>query len=247
MNDVSVKRPWGVRLARLAYYGGIGSALIAAIGAYGSGWGLWDFRLGFAMLGFGMVLAVAAVLGGIISFFLDRRSMGPVGTIVGIVAGAGLLLVMGNTISKGRQFPMIHDVTTDLRNPPAFQALKLREDNLVGLEGGIPQWQSIHAKAYSDIQPLRLPMSQADAMARARSIVNARGWLVTLSNESRIEATDTLSPFKFKDDIVIVATPESGGAVTRIDVRSVSRVGIGDLGANAKRVRAFLADMRAGV
>jgi uncharacterized protein (DUF1499 family) len=84
-------------------------------------------------------------------------------------------------------------------------------------------------------------------MARARSIVNARGWLVTLSNDSRIEATDTVSPFRFKDDIVIVATPESGGAVTRIDIRSVSRVGVSDLGVNAKRVRALLADLRAGV
>jgi uncharacterized protein (DUF1499 family) len=247
MNDLSVPRPWGVRLARLAFFGGIGSAIIAALGAYGSGWGFWDFRIGFAFLGFGLLLAVAAVIGGILSFFLDRRSMGPMGTVIGIVAASGLLFVMGSTISKGRQFPMIHDVTTDLRNPPAFQALALREDNLVGLEGGVAEWQAIHAKAYSDIQPLRLPMTQADAMARARKIVNARGWLVTLSNDSRIEATDTLSPFKFKDDIVIVATPESGGAVTRIDVRSVSRVGIGDLGANAKRVRGLLTDLRAGV
>ncbi len=246
MNDVSVSRPWGVRLARLAVFGGIGSAAIAAIGAYGSGWGLWDFRGGFLLLGFAVVLALLAVVGGLLSFFMDRRSIGPAGTVAGIVAAIGLLAVMGNTIVKGRQYPMIHDVSTDLRSPPAFQALALRADNLAGVDT-VENWQAIHAKAYSDIQPLRLPMSQADAMARARSIVNARGWLVTLSNDSRIEATDTVSPFRFKDDIVIVATPESGGAVTRIDVRSVSRVGVSDLGVNAKRVRALLADLRAGV
>lgn len=247
MNEVlTVSKPWGVRLARLALWGGVGSAIIALLGAYGSGWGLWNFRIGFAFLALAVLLAIAAVLGGLLSFFLDRRSIGPAGTLLGIVAAAGLLFVIGTTIAKGRQYPMIHDVTTDLRNPPAFQSLKLRDDNLAGV-ASIEEWQAIHAKAYSDIQPLRLPLPPAEAMAQAREIVNARGWLVTLSNDSRIEATDTLSPFRFKDDIVIMATPESGGAVTRIDVRSVSRVGIGDLGANAKRVRALLADMRAGV
>jgi uncharacterized protein (DUF1499 family) len=243
----AAQRTWPRRLARTAFLGGTASAVIAMLGAYGSGWGLWNFQIGFAFLAIAVVLATAAIVSGLISFFVNRGQPG-VGTrsTIGMLAAIGLLAVMGNTISKGSKFPMIHDVSTDLANPPAFQSLKLRDDNLVGLEGGMAQWQELHSKAYSDIQPLHLPMPQAEAMDRVRKVVNERGWLVTASTDNRIEATDTVSPFRFKDDIVIVATPESA-AVTRIDVRSVSRVGVGDLGMNAKRVRALLVDLQKGI
>ena len=60
--------------------------------------------------------------------------------------------------------------------------------------------------------------------------------------EGRIEATDTTRFFGFKDDIVVRIRPVNGGA--RVDVRSKSRVGLGDAGTNAKRVREFLERMR---
>jgi len=57
----------------------------------------------------------------------------------------------------------------------------------------------------------------------------------------RIEATATTRWFGFKDDVIVRIRPEAAGS--RVDVRSVSRVGRGDLGANAARVREFLAKL----
>jgi uncharacterized protein (DUF1499 family) len=72
------------------------------------------------------------------------------------------------------------------------------------------------------------------------SAARSLGWQVIDANEKegRIEATDTTFWFGFKDDIVVRITPTAGGS--RIDVRSVSRVGRSDLGTNAKRVRGYL-------
>jgi uncharacterized protein (DUF1499 family) len=56
-----------------------------------------------------------------------------------------------------------------------------------------------------------------------------------------VEATDTTFWFGFKDDVVVRVRPEGEGS--RIDVRSMSRVGVSDLGANAERVRKFLAKL----
>jgi uncharacterized protein (DUF1499 family) len=61
--------------------------------------------------------------------------------------------------------------------------------------------------------------------------------------EGRLEATDTTRWFGFKDDVVVRVTPVAEGA--RVDVRSASRVGQSDLGANARRIRAFLAALAA--
>jgi uncharacterized protein (DUF1499 family) len=58
-----------------------------------------------------------------------------------------------------------------------------------------------------------------------------------------LEATDTTFFFRFKDDVVVRARPAPGGG-TLVDMRSISRVGGSDVGVNAKRVRAFLADLQ---
>jgi uncharacterized protein (DUF1499 family) len=66
------------------------------------------------------------------------------------------------------------------------------------------------------------------------------GWeVVTVDSEAgRLEAIDTTFWFGFRDDVVVRVRP--GADDVRVDVRSVSRVGVGDLGANAARIRHFL-------
>jgi uncharacterized protein (DUF1499 family) len=54
---------------------------------------------------------------------------------------------------------------------------------------------------------------------------------------------DTTFWFSFKDDVLIRLRPADGGS--RVDVRSLSRVGGGDVGTNAKRIRADLDALRA--
>jgi uncharacterized protein (DUF1499 family) len=78
------------------------------------------------------------------------------------------------------------------------------------------------------------------AVAAAR----AMGWEVVAADRAsgRIEATDTTRFFGFKDDVVIRVQAAPGGS--RVDVRSVSRVGGSDVGTNATRIRAYLARLR---
>ena len=89
-------------------------------------------------------------------------------------------------------------------------------------------------------------VAPAAAFPRVEAAVKELGWDVVASvpAEGRIEATDTTRFMGFKDDVVIRLRAEGGG--TRIDIRSKSRVGMGDVGANAARVRTFLALVKAG-
>jgi uncharacterized protein (DUF1499 family) len=78
-------------------------------------------------------------------------------------------------------------------------------------------------------------------MQKAIDAARALDWEIVASDApaGRIEATATTMWFGFKDDIVVRVRPEAGGG-SRVDVRSVSRVGQSDVGANAKRIREFI-------
>jgi uncharacterized protein (DUF1499 family) len=91
-----------------------------------------------------------------------------------------------------------------------------------------------------------LNVTPGRAFDRAVAAAKAMGWDIVASDPAggRIEATDTTFWFGFKDDVVVRVTPQPAGS--RVDVRSLSRVGGGDLGANAARIRAFLAAVKAG-
>ncbi len=158
---------------------------------------------------------------------------------------AGLLAVVfialiANIVYKVKSVPRIHDITTDTHNIPLFKkALEQRgtESNSLEYDPDVVRQQQV---AYPYIQPLNSSLSIDDAFERALSVSNAIGWKVHNSNkvEGIIEATDTSKVFGFVDDIVIRVTQQEGGS--RIDLRSVSRVGRSDLGANAARIKGFL-------
>jgi uncharacterized protein (DUF1499 family) len=97
-------------------------------------------------------------------------------------------------------------------------------------------------KAYADIQTFRSPLPAGELFDQSLAIAEAQGWeiVATSRDEGRIEATDTTFWFGFKDDVVIrIVAEETGGS--KLDIRSMSRVGKSDLGKNADRIRKFLA------
>jgi uncharacterized protein (DUF1499 family) len=148
---------------------------------------------------------------------------------------------------KGSRVPVIHDITTDTIQPPPFLAiLPLRSGALNPVDYGGPDVAAKQQLAYPDIMPLLLNVSPGRALDRALAAAKAMGWEIVASDPAggRIEATDTTFWFGFKDDVVVRVTSQPTGS--RVDVRSLSRVGGGDLGANASRVRAFLAAVKAG-
>ena len=95
-------------------------------------------------------------------------------------------------------------------------------------------------EAYPDLQPVVLDMPVEQAFDEAFATVQEMGWEVVEADvgSGRIEATDTTFWFGFKDDVVIRL--RTVGRNTRVDIRSLSRVGGGDVGKNAQRIRAYI-------
>ena len=219
---------------------GLSSGALAAVGAYGSGFGFWHFTIGFLIIAVALVLALIAIIAGAISIWRGGRTLL---LSVGIVVALGLCAVIGNQIWRGSQVPPIHDISTNTAFPPQFEHITPRADLYAGLAGGREEWRRLHRSAHPGITAHFAATPAATLMPQIESLVRDRGWQIVHADTQRIEATATVSPFRFKDDIVILATPERFGPELRIDIRSVSRVGISDLGVNADRVRALMRDI----
>lgn len=137
---------------------------------------------------------------------------------------------------------MIHDITTDTENPPVFVSiLALRKDAPNSATYGGPEIAAQQHAAYPDIRPLVSDLPPERAFERSRSVARQMGWDIVDENpaEGRIEATATTRWFGFKDDVVVRIAPAAGDG-SRVDIRSVSRVGRSDVGTNARRIRTFL-------
>jgi uncharacterized protein (DUF1499 family) len=142
--------------------------------------------------------------------------------------------------------PPIHDITTDMENPPAFVAVvPLREASKAANPVAYNQDDAKAQKqAYGDIAPVTTKLPAAEAFNRAAAAASAMGWTLVAQDPAagRIEASDTTFWFGFTDDVVIRVADQDGGS--RIDIRSLSRIGRSDVGANAKRIRAYEAKLK---
>jgi uncharacterized protein (DUF1499 family) len=143
--------------------------------------------------------------------------------------------------------PPIHDITTDTQEPPRFVAiLPLRKDapNSAEYAGAVIAAQQ--QAAYADLKPLVLNIPVEQAFNKALAAARDMGLEIVEAKpvEGRIEATDTTFWFGFKDDVVVRIKPVDQGS--RIDVRSLSRVGKSDVGTNAERIRAYFERIRQG-
>ena len=158
-----------------------------------------------------------------------------------LLAGLGRAPAADVPAKAGEVRPPIHDIGTDTDNPPAFVAvLGRRHDASNPVEYGGPEIAAQQHQAYPDLRPVTLSDPPARAFERALEAARGQGWEIVASvpADGRIEATDTTRFFGFKDDVVVRVKPE--GAGSRVDVRSLSRVGKSDVGKNASRIRAYL-------
>jgi len=220
------------------------AAILLAVAGIGSRIGLWHFRTGFNLLRYGaysgsvaFLVAVAATL----YSFRSRRYLGLFLALLAAVAGAASIAVPLAWKFTAQRLPRIHDISTDITNPPAFVAvLPLRKDapNPAGYGG--PEVATLQRSGYPDIKTVVLELPLNAAYETALSAVRVMGWQIVAAvpDEGRIEATDTTFWFGFKDDIVIRIT--AAGNRSLLDIRSVSRVGVSDVGTNARRIRAFV-------
>lgn len=194
-------------------------------------------RLG-SLLGLG---AIAVALLALLVALLCRRKGVVWTSMLAMVATIALLAVPWTHWQQAQTAPPIHDITTDLENPPEFVALAPAREaapNAVDYPG--ESFARRQRRAYPDIQPRHFPLPLATVRAAAEAAVLDMGWEIadiSIDAVDTIEATATTRWFGFKDDVVIRLTQESDGI--RVDMRSASRLGRGDAGANAKRIRDY--------
>lgn len=257
MAEALRKRVWAARLTRSALVLSIGGVLAALIAAWGSGNGAWHFHTGFLILRVAFFAAVAAVLFAIVSMLLVRRSGGRrMGlNLVALVIGLLFILYIGNQVARARSVPAIHDISTNLDDWPKFYRLRVRGDNLASIpDEGQPRlarlrprerWKAVHRAHYGGIHTIMVPWTVQETVKRAQALARERGWDIVTSDPEMgiVEAVDTSRFFRFKDNVVVRARPAPGGG-SLVDMRSISRVGVSDLGVNAERVRDFLRDLK---
>jgi uncharacterized protein (DUF1499 family) len=217
----------------------LASGLLLLVTGPGYRIGGWSLQTAFALMRWSVYAGLASLLLAGIGLWRNRgRSLfGAVAVVIALVTVA--IPLRWQQIA--RSAPPIHDITTDTANPPTYEAVvPLRKDarNALDYSQEVARQQR---EAYPDIKPLVLEVPAAQVFDRAVRAARDAGWdLVNVSAESwRIEATDTTTFFGFKDDIVVRLTPIAGRTV--VDVRSVSRIGRGDVGTNARRIREYLA------
>lgn len=245
-------------ISRIGVVLGIGAPVTAVAMALGTGAGMIDWQTSLGSL---RNLTYAAMAGGglslvaLIGLMVGKHWKRLLWPIIAIAMAVGFVGYASYSFGKAATVPPIHDITTDLSNPPEFDVLTLRADNRESVpDGGRPElealdnaarWRVWHEEAYADIQPILVPVSVPDAVAAAEQLVTDRGWELAIADPAsgRVEATATVSIYRFKDDVVLRITPNPEGEGSVVNMRSVSRVGTSDLGVNGDRVRAFLADL----
>ena len=224
------------------------AALLSILAGFGSRFGLWHFRVGFTLLGYGAYGGVAAALLGIWGGILASRKRQVTGIVLALLAVVGGFVVAAVPASwrlHARQLPVIHDITTDTVHPPQFLAiLPLRRDAPNPAVYAGPEVAEQQKGAYPDIRTEVLDLPSGRAFERALAAAQAAGWRIIAAEpeQGRIEATDTTFWFGFTDDIVIRIT--AAGERSLLDIRSVSRVGKSDVGTNARRIRSYLKQLR---
>lgn len=206
---------------------------------------VWSWQLGLMLLRYGTLVGLAAILGALILIAMmaaprwrSHTWVTVTALVIACIATAPPILML----RKARNVPLIHDVSTDLADPPKFVALRaVRKASPNGADHGGPEVAKLQSQGYPDLHPIVIARPPKEVLQQATDLARAFGWEVVATDPAagRLEATATTAWWGFKDDIVVRVVPDGSGS--RVDVRSASRVGLSDLGVNAKRIREYLA------
>ncbi len=236
----------------------LGAAALLLVAAPGPGYrfGVMQLATVFEMLKYGAFAGLGAMGLAIIAMLMRFAgvSMSWTQIIVAAVLGAAAFYFVFSFRQEASAVPPIHDITTDTVNPPAFvavAALRGEGDHPVSYDGADPEpgdtgrtISEAQLAAYPDLLPSYFNYPPNMIHSFAEEEVEAQGWDMVASNEDAgiIEATDQTFWYGFSDDIVIRIARGDDDRV-RVDVRSKSRVGISDVGANAARIEAYLSGL----
>lgn len=231
----------------------VGLIILAA--PAGTWLGLWVFGTGFQILitldpfthWIAALCAVGLLAVAILAAKSKAQNTAKLCTFAAIgTLSAFLAWYIPSTVQARLAYPVIHDISTDVVNPPVYvtnAALRAEAVNPMeyGIVEGLTPEEHVQQQreAFPDLVPQLLDASPQEVFDRALSALTTMGLEITaaVAEEGRIEAVASTFWFRFKDDVVIRIQAE--GNQTRVDARSLSRVGRGDLGANGLRLQEF--------
>jgi uncharacterized protein (DUF1499 family) len=197
--------------------------------------------IGVGLLLFGLAALITGVIGIVRTRPSAHRTGAPqawAGALLGVVMPAAVLL-----LAPADGAPPIHDISTDLSDPPSFVALASIDDNRgreLSYPDGPDDTADVQRRHYPDLGTIELDLEPAEAIVEVEDAARRLGWTLVEVDEpdGRVEAYDTTPLFRFVDDVVVRVRPgRDRGSL--VDVRSTSRVGQSDLGANAERIRSL--------
>jgi len=242
--------PISHRLARLALaIAAAGGLLVGMAGPLHRYAGV-DPAIALSIFRYGSYIAFAAIALGLATLVPTRpgdRRRGFLSALLALILGGGAAFVPLTWFLKARNLPAIHDISTDLADPPVFVVtaqLRRGAANPAAYSGA--ETARLQRAGYPELLPLKLAVPTDQAFTRVDRAAMELGWEIVARapTDGRIEATVRSPWFGFIDDVVIRVRRDGDGS--RIDVRSKSRVGQSDLGANAARITALLGRVRAG-
>ncbi len=207
------------------------------------------FKVGFGAA----ALAILAGLVAVIQIWRGGRT-GAWNVAWGLIVSAGLFLWPAISLQTARGLPAIYDISTDLANPPKFNALaKGRGPGAHPASYPGEAFAREQLKAYPDLRAVTVDRPADEAFEIVAELLRGRrglGWKIASEEPpggrngriGMIEAVDRTMILGFYDDIAIRI--EGSGKQSRIDIRSASRFGQHDLGQNASRIRRFVRELQ---
>ena len=231
-------------MARLAFLDGVLSLALIILGALGAHFQIVGPFVGFQMFAVGFLLAILGSIVGIIAMLRTRtperrasHGRAVTGTVLCLIAAVPILIL----VIRGRKYPPINDITTDVDNPPEFVvALTLPDNQGRDMKYDKAKYAEAQKAGYGIIAPLKEPLDVKEAWARVQEAgKQPPTWNITrVDNDTMtLEAVSTSKLFRFPDDVIIQVRPTDGGSL--IEMRSKSRFGIGDFGVNRRRIQRF--------
>jgi uncharacterized protein (DUF1499 family) len=211
-------------------------------------YGLLELASAFTALRYGVYVGIAALVLLLIYIIVKRKTIRWLTAGVSAVLAIIAITLPVSMMQKAKSVPPIHDISTDLINPPAFVAVAaLRADAPNPLEYAGEETATLQREAYPELTTQRYTQSVEQVFAAAEAAVNSSGMTIVNVDKALgiIEATDTTAWFGFKDDVIIRIS--NSGEQRLLDIRSKSRLGKSDLGKNAERIRSLLAEINANL
>lgn len=242
------ENPWTHRLSRGSLILVVGALLVAGGGVVLARYDVIGKLSGLMAMVLGGAIAALALVIGLLALGMALRfgAAAKRNAILAILVSAAFVGFLGSRAAVARSVPSLHDISTDLADPPTFTVLPLRADNLAGV-GSVENWRTVHARSYPDITSITIGRPVPAVTTDAARLAREAGWTIARADAvaGKVEATAAVSFIRFMDDVVIRVRPTPDGSGSIVDMRSVSRVGVSDLGVNAARIRAFLDALQA--